>query len=89
MNNNYNRFPNIDREQSNTWIYPSNYALRDYQLKISEQALFQNTLVCLPTGLGKTLIASVVMYNYYNWFPDGKIIFMVIIKLYFIAYYYY
>lgn len=28
-----------------------------------------NTLVCLPTGLGKTLIAAVVMYNHYRWFP--------------------
>lgn len=34
-----------------------------------------NTLVSLPTGLGKTLIAAVVMYNYYRWFPTGKVIF--------------
>jgi Fanconi anemia group M protein len=34
-----------------------------------------NTLVSLPTGLGKTLIAAVVMYNYYRWFPTGKIVF--------------
>lgn len=27
-------------------------------------------------GLGKTFIAAVVMYNYYRWFPKGKIIFM-------------
>jgi len=33
-------------------------------------------LVSLPTGLGKTLIAAVVMYNYYRWFPTGKVIFM-------------
>ncbi|KAH8490162.1 hypothetical protein H0E87_022621 [Populus deltoides] len=38
-------------------------------------ALFTNTLVALPTGLGKTLIAAVVMYNYFRWFPDGKIVF--------------
>ena len=30
----------------------------------------------LPTGLGKTLIAAVVMYNYYRWFPTGKVCFM-------------
>jgi ERCC4-related helicase len=35
----------------------------------------QNTLVSLPTGLGKTLIAAVVMYNYYRWFPTGKVVF--------------
>lgn len=27
-------------------------------------------------GLGKTFIAAVVMYNYYRWFPQGKIVFM-------------
>ncbi|KAJ8341639.1 hypothetical protein SKAU_G00339300 [Synaphobranchus kaupii] len=58
------------------WIYPTNYPIRDYQLKISEKALFRNTLVCLPTGLGKTFIASVVMYNFYRWYPAGKIVFM-------------
>lgn len=30
----------------------------------------------LPTGLGKTFIAAVVMYNFYRWYPHGKIIFM-------------
>uniref|UniRef100_A0A3B4A7V3 Helicase ATP-binding domain-containing protein n=1 Tax=Periophthalmus magnuspinnatus TaxID=409849 RepID=A0A3B4A7V3_9GOBI len=58
------------------WIYPTNYPLREYQLKISEAALFRNTLVCLPTGLGKTFIASVIMYNFYRWYPSGKIVFM-------------
>jgi len=29
----------------------------------------------LPTGLGKTYIAAVVMYNYYRWFKDGLIFF--------------
>ena len=66
----------VDPEAKDTWIYPTNYPVRDYQKNIVESALFQNTLVCLPTGLGKTLIASVVMYNYYRWFPGGKIIFM-------------
>lgn len=30
----------------------------------------------MPTGLGKTFIASVVMYNFFRWYPKGKIIFM-------------
>ncbi|XP_038611928.1 Fanconi anemia group M protein [Tachyglossus aculeatus] len=38
-------------------------------------ALYRNTLVCLPTGLGKTFIAAVLMYNFYRWFPDGKVVF--------------
>lgn len=68
--------PGFDISSGQVWIYPTNYPIRDYQLKISEAALFQNTLVCLPTGLGKTFIASVVMYNFYRWYPYGKIVFM-------------
>ncbi|XP_058769697.1 DEAD-box ATP-dependent RNA helicase FANCM-like isoform X1 [Vicia villosa] len=65
----------IDTEAAKTWIYPVNVPLRDYQFHIAQTALFQNTLVALPTGLGKTLIAAVVMYNYFRWFPEGKIVF--------------
>ncbi|CAN1175609.1 DEAD-box ATP-dependent RNA helicase FANCM [Linum perenne] len=65
----------IDREAAKTWIYPVNIPLRQYQLAITRTALFSNTLVALPTGLGKTLIAAVVMYNYFRWFPKGKIVF--------------
>uniref|UniRef100_A0A668A683 ATP-dependent RNA helicase FANCM n=1 Tax=Myripristis murdjan TaxID=586833 RepID=A0A668A683_9TELE len=72
----YPDFPGFDSSSAKVWIYPTNYPIREYQLKISETALFQNTLVCLPTGLGKTFIASVVMYNFYRWYPSGKIVFM-------------
>ncbi|KAI9201492.1 hypothetical protein LWI28_024242 [Acer negundo] len=65
----------IDAEAAKTWIYPVNVPVRDYQFNITKTALFANTLVALPTGLGKTLIAAVVMYNYFRWFPDGKIVF--------------
>lgn len=60
------------------WIFPCHDAFptRQYQLEITQTAMFHNTLVSLPTGLGKTLIAAVVLYNYYRWFPTGKIIFM-------------
>ncbi|XP_054813100.1 LOW QUALITY PROTEIN: DEAD-box ATP-dependent RNA helicase FANCM-like [Prosopis cineraria] len=65
----------VDAEAVKTWIYPVNVPLRDYQFAITKSALFSNTLVALPTGLGKTLIAAVVMYNYFRWFPRGKIVF--------------
>jgi Fanconi anemia group M protein len=32
-------------------------------------SLFQNTLVTLGTGLGKTLVGAVVLYNFYRWWP--------------------
>lgn len=63
-------------ENLRTWIYPTNYPIRGYQYNIIQQAMFKNTLVALPTGLGKTFIAAVVMYNYWRWFPNSKIIFM-------------
>lgn len=66
----------IDREAAKTWIYPTNKERRDYQFNIVQRALFNNVLVALPTGLGKTFIAAVVILNYYKWFPDGKIIFV-------------
>ncbi|KAK1687741.1 hypothetical protein BDP55DRAFT_659327 [Colletotrichum godetiae] len=67
----------IDREAMKTWIYPTNLgATRDYQFSIVKNGLFNNTLVALPTGLGKTFIAATVMLNYYRWTKDAKIVFV-------------
>ena len=60
----------------NNWFYLGAKNFRRYQFEIVESALFYNTLVCLPTGLGKTYIATNVMFNYYKWFPRGKIFFL-------------
>ncbi|KAL5204525.1 hypothetical protein ABZP36_009396 [Zizania latifolia] len=65
----------LDHEAVQTWIYPTNVEVREYQQYFVQKALFTNTLVALPTGLGKTFIAAVVMYNYFRWFPEGKIVF--------------
>ncbi len=40
------------------------------------KCITENTLVCLPTGLGKTHIASVLIMNYHIWFPNGLIFFV-------------
>ncbi|XP_060031561.1 Fanconi anemia group M protein isoform X2 [Erinaceus europaeus] len=58
------------------WIYPTQCPVRDYQLRMAGAALLRNTLLCLPTGLGKTFVAAVVMYNFYRWFPAGKVVFL-------------
>lgn len=42
-------------------------------IRLTSMRSFQ---VVLPTGLGKTFIAAVVMYNIFRWYPKGKIIFM-------------
>jgi Fanconi anemia group M protein len=68
----------FDPSTIHNWIYPQSptYPARQYQHEITATAIQHNTLVSLPTGLGKTLIASVVMYNFYRWFPTGKVIFL-------------
>ena len=66
----------IDLAAAQTYIYPAQVNRREYQYAIAANALVNNTLVCLPTGLGKTLIAAVVMLNYKRWFPNGKIVFV-------------
>ena len=66
----------MDFENLKTYIYPTNFEIRDYQYNIVERAFYDNLLVALPTGLGKTFIASTVMLNFLRWFPISKIIFM-------------
>jgi len=67
----------LDPEAMKTWVYPTNLGTtRDYQFNIVARSLFHNTLVALPTGLGKTFIAATVMLNYYRWTTDAQIIFM-------------
>lgn len=66
----------LNHEESKTWIYPTNFPIRNYQYTIVEQSLFKNVLCALPTGLGKTFIASTVMLNWYRWTKTAKIIFM-------------
>ncbi|KAM4059062.1 type III restriction enzyme, res subunit [Hirsutella rhossiliensis] len=60
-----------------TWVYPTNLgAIRDYQFSIVKNSLFNNTLVALPTGLGKTFIAATVMLNFYRWTKSAKLVFV-------------
>ena len=70
------QFADFDRAAGATFIYPTNLPERGYQFEIVQTALYHNTLVVLPTGLGKTFIAAVVIYNFYRWYPNGKIVFM-------------
>ncbi len=49
---------------------------RDYQKKIFETAKNNNTLVVLPTGLGKTLISLLLSVERKYLFPQSKILFL-------------
>lgn len=52
-----------DEEASKSFVYPvqPDKPMRTYQYNIVTTALYKNTLVSLPTGLGKTFIAACVM----------------------------
>ncbi len=47
---------------------------REYQKAIAETASKKNTLVVLPTGMGKTLIAVLVGLKRLNDYPESKIL---------------
>ncbi|MEM4230738.1 MAG: DEAD/DEAH box helicase [Candidatus Pacearchaeota archaeon] len=49
---------------------------REYQEKIFQTCREKNTLVILPTGLGKTLIALLLVIERQLKFPDNKILFL-------------
>nr|POF07834.1 atp-dependent dna helicase mph1 [Quercus suber] len=67
----------LDAAAMATWTFPTNLGtVRDYQYNIVRRSLFHNTLVALPTGLGKTFIAATVMLNYYRWTTNSQILFM-------------
>ncbi|PCD45622.1 hypothetical protein AU210_001054 [Fusarium oxysporum f. sp. radicis-cucumerinum] len=67
----------VDTEAMQTWVYPTNLgAIRNYQFSIVKNSLFNNTLVALPTGLGKTFIAATVMLNFYRWTKKAKLVFV-------------
>jgi Fanconi anemia group M protein len=49
---------------------------REYQLSIAKTACEKNTLVVLPTGLGKTIVGLFVAANRIEKFPESKILIM-------------
>ncbi|KAG9235769.1 hypothetical protein BJ875DRAFT_458383 [Amylocarpus encephaloides] len=64
-------------EAIKTWVYPVNLGvIRQYQFTIVKNGLFNNLLVALPTGLGKTFIAATIMLNYFRWTKSAQIVFV-------------
>ncbi len=51
-----------------------NFTPREYQKNILNTAKTKNTLVCLPTGTGKTKIAILLAAERLNAFPETKIL---------------
>ena len=44
-------------------VKPDSIEMRDYQVSLASQAKTQNSLIVLPTGLGKTTIALQVILD--------------------------
>ncbi|CCK70610.1 3'-5' DNA helicase KNAG_0E03530 [Huiozyma naganishii CBS 8797] len=63
-------------EELDYYVYPTNLQKRTYQYDIVRESLLQNVLCAIPTGMGKTFIASTVMLNFFRWTKTAKIIFM-------------
>jgi Fanconi anemia group M protein len=53
-----------------------NISPRDYQTEIVEKCKDKNTLVVLPTGIGKTLVALMLVIDRMQKFPLEKILFL-------------
>ena len=49
------------------------FQAREYQKRIAEVAASTNTLVVLPTGLGKTIIAIMVAAKMLEKYPGSKV----------------
>jgi len=58
------------------FIKKESIKLRRYQEAIVSRAIGANTLVVLPTGLGKTIIAAMVSAHRLYKFPKSKILFL-------------
>ena len=57
----------FDLAAGGTWIYPTNYPVRQYQYDIVHVCLFRNTLVSLPTGKKFTLKACGILCVQWNF----------------------
>ena len=67
----------LDKDALDTWVYPTNLgAIRDYQYNIASSGLYNNLLVALPTGLGKTFIAATIMLNWFRWTKNAQMVFV-------------
>ena len=78
MGPNASELPALDRAAAQLFTFPEGRSttFRAYQHVIAKHAIHQNTLVCLPTGFGKTLIAATVMHNFLRYFPTGRAVFL-------------
>ncbi|MCW1297556.1 MAG: helicase-related protein [Candidatus Rehaiarchaeum fermentans] len=59
-----------------TFLLQDKIQFREYQQNIAKVAYYNNTLVVLPTGLGKTIIGLLVIDRDLTIFPNSKALFL-------------
>jgi len=59
---------------SHPLLVPDTVSSRSYQETLSEKALDKSSLIVLPTGLGKTIIALLVILNRLQLHENGKVL---------------
>jgi len=62
----------IQEESQNSVLNKLGLEIRDYQIKIANECVGKNSLVVLPTGLGKTIIAVLVTSKILKNTPSGS-----------------
>lgn len=67
------RGPAVSGSLAHPRIVPDAVARRDYQVAIAHEAIKRNTMVILPTGMGKTVVALLVMAERLERAP-GKVL---------------
>ncbi len=65
-----------DRFIVHPMVRPGTIRARSYQLAMAQQSLRASTLIVLPTGLGKTVIAALVAAEFLHRDPHDKIVFV-------------
>ncbi|MFW9821213.1 MAG: DEAD/DEAH box helicase family protein, partial [Candidatus Thorarchaeota archaeon] len=65
----------LTMEKNSSILNSDDLEIREYQIKIAEECAGKNSLIVLPTGLGKTIIAVLVASKVLERFPtDCKVI---------------
>ncbi|MHB8584868.1 MAG: DEAD/DEAH box helicase [Thermoplasmatota archaeon] len=70
------RFPSIDGMIDHPLLEKAQLHARGYQIELAEACIEENCLLVLPTGLGKTAIAALVVAELARCHPGSKIVVM-------------